>query len=291
MRVSVAIPTLRPGDDLPPLLDALASQKTTFEVEILIADSGSPPWELGTLGFHGVRLLKIPPGTFNHGGTRNLLVQEAKGDIIAFLTQDALPQGPSYLQALIDGLLSIPDAKAAYARQLPRPLADPKIKARLAEAFPPGAAPIPQRLPPEGLESLSPLRRYQLCRYDHVASAALRSSLIDMPLPDCPFGEDILWAKMVLEGGGALAYVPGAVVQHSHRRGPRETYRRSKSEHQMLAESFGVRSVPSLGSLARGALSLAIIRGGNAEGVGHFESTIRGLAELMGQFMGPRSPT
>ena len=45
----------------------------------------------------------IPVERFSHGGTRNLLMERARGAHVAFLTQDAMPAGDGWLAALLGG--------------------------------------------------------------------------------------------------------------------------------------------------------------------------------------------
>ena len=46
----------------------------------------------------GARVLEIAPERFSHGGTRNLLVEQAGGAHVALLTQDAVPADERWLE-------------------------------------------------------------------------------------------------------------------------------------------------------------------------------------------------
>src|ERR1017187_8119368 len=99
--VTVAIPVRDGAAYLERTLEALAGQ--TVAHELLICDSGSRDDSRGLARARGARVLEIPPSRFSHGGTRNLLMREAAGAHVAFLTQDAEPADERWLERLLDG--------------------------------------------------------------------------------------------------------------------------------------------------------------------------------------------
>ncbi len=119
MTVTVAIPVRDGGTRLIQTLAALSTQ--TVEHELLICDSGSVDGSVEVVRAHGARLLEIAPAQFTHGGTRNLLVREASGSRVAFLTQDAEPADERWLERLLAGMDLAPDVGVAYGSYLPRP--------------------------------------------------------------------------------------------------------------------------------------------------------------------------
>ena len=98
--VSVIIPTLNGGRWLDDLLIRLREQ-TLQPDEILVVDSGSTDATLSIAASHGVHLLEIPPGSFDHGGTRSLAVRHVQGELLVFLTQDAIPADREALARLV----------------------------------------------------------------------------------------------------------------------------------------------------------------------------------------------
>ena len=48
-----------------------------------------------------VRLEHIPPATFHHARTRNYAAGLAKGEVIVFLSQDAIPSSDNWLAAFV----------------------------------------------------------------------------------------------------------------------------------------------------------------------------------------------
>src|ERR1700736_3853729 len=89
--VTVAIPIFNGGPALERVLAAVRRQRLEGEVEpqlhLLVCDSGSTDGSREVAQAAGARVLDIPAGSFVHGPARNLLMQHARGDFVAFLTQ------------------------------------------------------------------------------------------------------------------------------------------------------------------------------------------------------------
>jgi rhamnosyltransferase len=65
------------------------------------------------------------------------------------------------------------------------------------------------------------------------------------------------WAREVLPAGYGLAYVPNAVVEHSHDRSAVYELKRTWVLHQQLYRLFGLQTIPSGAGLLRAVASLA----------------------------------
>src|SRR5262249_41358950 len=122
-RVSVIIPTWEAGAYLPALLARLHEQ-TLAPDEILVVDSSSTDATVAIARAAGCVVRGIAKGDFDHGGTRNLAAGMACGDILVFLTQDALPCDRGFLAELTAPLRD-GRASAAGGRQVPRDDAPP----------------------------------------------------------------------------------------------------------------------------------------------------------------------
>jgi len=249
--ISLVIPTLNGGARFLEVLEALAIQDVEGGVELIVVDSGSTDGTPEAAAEAGARVERIPPEEFGHGRTRNLGISLARNEIVALLTQDALPIGPSYLKNLA-AAFDRSRLDGVYARQFPRPDCDPLLAERLRQwsatrnepelkVFAPGD---PERSR-EMYRCLPAIERYLCCAFDDVASAVRRSSWERIPLPDRPFGEDVAWAREVLLAGGAVAFEPTACVEHSHRIQMRREMKRIYCDHKNLHELFGLYNVPS----------------------------------------------
>lgn len=256
--VSVVLPLREPGPLLAPLLDALEAQVVEGGKDVLALDSGSRDGTREELRARGVRTLEVAPDEFDHGGTRNRGAREARGTEVVFLSQDALPVGERFLAELVAPLRSDRRLAGAFARQEPRPEADPLTRRDLAAAVVGGEEARAVFLADwPGFDSLPPLARQRLAAFDNVASAVRREALLAHPFPASRFGEDAEWGLRVLRLGLGLAYVPAAVVLHSHARSARCLFRRNYLAHRLLFRLFGLRTVPDRRHLLRAAVGAA----------------------------------
>ena len=116
MSVSVIIPTYNAGSYLPRLLEKLSIQTVTFE--LLIIDSSSADDTVSIAEKYTDRIAIIPQSEFDHGGTRTKAAQMVSGEIIVFLTQDALPVDNDAIEKIISAFKDN-SIGAAYGRQIP----------------------------------------------------------------------------------------------------------------------------------------------------------------------------
>ncbi len=250
-RVSVVIPTLNAGERFHEVLEALASQDLDGGFELLVIDSSSSDGTRAAAHAAGARVVEIPRPSFNHGRTRNEGIALARGELIALLTQDAIPIGRSYLTNLLSAF-ERPNVDGVYGRQFPRPDCDPLLFHRLQNWSAGRDLPALQVLAPGDPERsralfavLPPMERYLTSAFDNVASAVRRSTWERIPFPEKSFGEDVAWAREVILAGGAIAFVPAASVEHSHRIDLAREFRRIYCDHRNLCELFGLFQVPS----------------------------------------------
>jgi rhamnosyltransferase len=241
--VSVVIPTRNAAVWLPALLDRLADQAPVPPQEVILVDSSSRD---GTRELAAarpeVRLLTVE--RFTHGGARNLGIRAATGECIALLTQDALPADEHWLARLLEPLAD-PEVAGVYARQIPRPDADPLERFFLADRFPNLRAPAVRRH--EGREP--PV--YPKTFFSNVSSALRRSDALAYPFDESLLmGEDQQYARDVLMAGRTLVYQPTARVWHSHAYSPWQTVKRyfdSTVAFRQLSAQHGVTTSAALG--------------------------------------------
>ncbi len=288
--VSVAVPVLDGGERLVLLAEALRAQVVAAgPVEVLLADSGSRDGATErAAAVCRARVFDVAPGRFDHGLVRGALVEAARAPLVALFSQDAIPQGPRYLEPLAAPCAE-PEVAGAHARQVPRPGADPLQAAALARWTPDLPEPCAIRRLPPGAASLPPGERMRLARFDNVASMVRRCDAVALPFPSRAFGEDLAWGWAALEAGHALAYVPRAVVEHSHTPTLPEVYRRNVAAHVQAHREFGLRAVrgPRDGLLALLAGIPEDLRNGGVTWA--IRGVPRRAAALMGQWRGGAS--
>lgn len=122
--ITVIIPTYFGGKWLESVLDKISRQSVPVD-ELIIVDSGSRDNTLDIAGDYPVRLLQINSADFDHGGTRTMAAREAKGTILVYFTQDAIPENEQALANLVRPLRDNTNIAASYGRQLPCQDANP----------------------------------------------------------------------------------------------------------------------------------------------------------------------
>jgi len=118
MNISVIIPTYNAEKYLSKLLKILKKQTLFFE--LLIIDSSSTDKTLDIAKKYTDNIITIPKWEFDHGGTRTKAAKAATGDIVVFLTQDALPVDEYTIERIVN-IFENTAIGAAYGRQLPYP--------------------------------------------------------------------------------------------------------------------------------------------------------------------------
>ncbi len=251
--VTVAIPVRDGGQMLRATLDALGCQ--TVAHELLVCDSGSRDDSRELARAHGARVLEIAPERFSHGGTRNLLMSQAMGVRVAFLTQDAEPADERWLERLLMGFELAADVGIVYGRYIPRPGASAPVRMELERWF--------ESLSPDGAPRVDRLRTGERKRLPAAALLGARGFFTDAnacvaraaweraPFREVPYAEDRVLAIDMLRAGFAKAYVPSAAVLHSHDYTASRELRRCFDEWRGLREVYGWREPASPLRLAR----------------------------------------
>jgi len=249
--VSVAIPTRNGGRALEAVLAAVRAQvlPAGVELDLVVVDSGSRDGSAQAARRHGARVETIDPGEFSHGGTRNRLMELARGQQVAFLTQDAEPASDRWLAELLEGFAAAGDVALVAGPYLPRPGASPMVRRELADWFA-RLAPV-ERAPGERPD---PGPRFF---FSDANGAVARWAWELVPYRPVAYAEDRVLAAEMLARGWARAYRPGATVLHSHDYGPLELGRRAFDEARALREVYGHLAPAHPGKVALGAARAA----------------------------------
>ncbi len=242
--VTLLIPTYNGGPELPEILQLMLDQELDRRFETLVIDSGSTDGSLELVRSKADRLIEIPSSEFNHGLTRNLGIEQAKGEIVILASQDARPTDHRWMQRLVD-CFQQPQVAGAYSRQLPRPDANPFLKDRLGHWAAAAELPREQCISDgEELDSLPPLERLSRVAFDNVSSAVRRSVALTIPFRTCRFGEDIDWGYRVILAGHSIVFEPRSTVIHSHNSSIWYELKRVYLDHQNLHRLLGVHTIP-----------------------------------------------
>lgn len=114
--VSVIIPTFNAGDQFEKLLLSLYNQKGIRKVEIVVVDSGSSDNTAALCQKYNVVFHAIAHEDFSHSYARNKGAMLAKGDVLIFMTQDAMPSDDNWASTLIKPIIT-GEAVAATCRE------------------------------------------------------------------------------------------------------------------------------------------------------------------------------
>lgn len=207
--VSVIIPLFRGNETLPRLLTTLRDQSLGCD-EIRLVET-EPTDEAAALArAHDARHTGIERTEFDHAGTRSSVARETRGEVLVFLTQDALPASRTTLETLVASLLAEPKTGAAFGRQVPDELAHPVAAIKRIFNYPDHS--ITKSIDDRATLGLrTPF-------LSNAFAAYRRSALEEIGF----FGgrqlicEDVRAGALLLAAGWAIRYESGATVHHTH---------------------------------------------------------------------------
>lgn len=236
--LSIIIPTWNGAADLRKLLVELTRQTVCVQ-ELLVIDSSSADDTVTIAREFGAEVIVIPQAEFDHGGTRTMIARQARGDILIFLTQDAVPASVDALAILIQPLLTDNRIAVSYGRQLPNHNATILAAHLRLFNYPPQAMVRSfadrERL---GLQTVFVSNSFAAYRRDALAE-------VDYFTRGLIFGEDTCAVGRLLMRGYKIAYVAEAMVFHSHNYSWIQEFRRSfdigvlHTTESWLLETYG----------------------------------------------------
>lgn len=204
MRASVIIPC-RNGERI--VAEAVRSALTQTEppLEILVVDDASTDGTARAARAAGARVLRTEARR-NAGGARNIGIEAASGDILAFLDADvtAPPDWLARVRADLEGDPGIVAVGGRVASGRPGLFGDLDLYLNHSEWIG-GRASFKGLIPTLGV-------------------AYRREAVGPVRFVETNLGEDASFGAAVLERGGRLWYDPGIVMTHRHERLDRETF-------------------------------------------------------------------
>jgi glycosyltransferase involved in cell wall biosynthesis len=223
--ISVVIP-VKDGEAL--LEEVLAGVRNQGDLELIVVDSGSRDRSREIARTAGAELIEIDPGAFGHGRTRNLGAARSSGELICFLTQDAVPV-EGWLDAYREAFGLGERVGAAYGPHLPRDDTSPMIARELTEFF--------AGFAPDGRPVLQ--SKGDPVFLSNVNACYLRECWEEIRFPDLEYAEDQAFGRAMLDAGWRKVYHPGAGAYHAHDYGPLEFMGRYFDEYRGLRETLG----------------------------------------------------
>ncbi len=220
--VSAIIPVKNGEATLEACLLSIRTQTIGRDVEIIVLDSSSTDNSREIAAGFGARIVEVQPGTFSHGGTRNLGAEKATGELLYYTVQDARIAADDMLEKMAAYFLD-KDVMAVNGIQgVPSEL--DKNPAVWFQRF---SKPIPEIISLDEGEflKLTPKQKLNYCRWDDVNAMYRREALLRVPFRIVNFAEDALWALDALSNGMKLIRDSALLVYHYHHHGFKYTFK------------------------------------------------------------------
>lgn len=228
-KISVIIPVKNEASRIAACLEGILSQSVPV-FEIIVIDSGSTDGTQAiAANYSKVEVVSIPPADFNHGDTRNMGVELAKGEYVLFTVGDARPVDEYWISQLLSGfkddsVAGVCGIQVVAHENDTNPIEwfkpinrEPKIRSYQCESE-------------EYFESLTAEEKKEYCSWDDVSAMYRRDIKLTIPYKKIVYGEDVYWAMDALKAGYTLVYNPLARVYHFHH----------ESYQTMLKKTIGV---------------------------------------------------
>ncbi|HEY0221711.1 MAG TPA: glycosyltransferase family 2 protein [Lactovum miscens] len=205
------------NDHLNETLEAISRQKTDFDWDLFIIDSGSKDASVSIIknycsNHENSRMMEIPNSDYSHGETRQRAAELSEGEIMVYLSQDAIPADENWLKEMVEPFSISDDIVAVLGRQIPRSNCFPLQKQDINNVF------NSQGIP--GAVTLHDKYSNDLGRakfYSDVCSAARRDILVSkIPYQSVNYAEDQAFGKDVIESNYIKAYTGKGAVIHSN---------------------------------------------------------------------------
>lgn len=247
LKVHVIIPTYKPDEKFYNLVQML--KKQSYPISKILIINTEKKW-FPSYRYESdpeIEIHHIQKEEFDHGGTRDRAARLCDGDILIFMTQDAVPSDPYLVEELIKPFAK-EEVAAAYARQLPAQGCS--LMERYTRAF--NYGPMSRQKSKADLPTLG-IKTY-FC--SNVCAAYRREIYEQMGgfEKHTIFNEDMIFAGKLIQADYSIAYVAEAKVIHSHNYTNRELFQRnfdlavSQADHpeifgEVKSESEGIRLV------------------------------------------------
>lgn len=243
IKATVFIPTYNGEEYLGEILEMLSLQKTDFDYEILIIDSGSKDKTLSIISSYQKRLAnlslhEIPNAEYGHGKTRNLAAKMGQGEIVVYLSHDAIPSHDRWLHEMVRPFEISENILGVTGKQIPRQHCIPMLKYEIQSVF-------------SGLghdygttiyykdDFVQSQGVYDVISfYSDANSASRRESLLGkIPYQDVKYAEDQLLGRDIIDAGYYKVYAPRASVVHSN------DLKLKEYQHRLFDETLGLRKI------------------------------------------------
>ena len=228
-KVSVIIPTFNAGVAFEKLLCSLNEQSGLDDLEIIVVDSGSKDKTVDVCKRNGVKLIEITQEEFSHSYARNLGAKYASGDILLFMTQDALPSSKEWVRRMISPLINENIVACSCLEQCP-PGTDLfyRCNSNIHNKFMSSAGEVCSL---ELVKDTYTLRKYSSL---NDTNCAIKASVFRLFQYRNSYAEDLDLGIRLIKKGYQLKFIKDNPIIHGHNRNCDYYLRRSYIETQTL---------------------------------------------------------
>ncbi|MGB4762511.1 MAG: glycosyltransferase family 2 protein [Candidatus Saccharimonas sp.] len=219
---TIFIPTYYGEDYLDQLLEKVFSQRVDFEYEVLIYDTSSQDKTPAIIKKYADKYVNLRSKTiskeeYGHGKTRRDAAFDAKGKIVVYLSQDAIPAHDRWLYEMTKPFSLNDKIAGVMGKQAPRPNCVPLLKNEIKSVFGSFGPEYGTTLFYKD-DFLQSQDQYDFISfYSDVNSAARRSVIADdVPYKPVAYAEDQLLGRDLIDAGYIKVYAPRGAVIHSN---------------------------------------------------------------------------
>lgn len=249
-KISIVIPTLNAEKYIRTQIERIFAQ-TIKPCEVIYIDSTSNDNTQKIILEYieknlPIKLKIIKREEFNHGRTRNEGAFLSKGNIIVFMTQDAIPYNEVWLENLIKPFGIRDDVACVFARQMPFVDATPIIKRELINHFNSfKSEDSDYTFQKVDFNDRNSLKEYNENKHwfwfnSNVCSAVRRDIFLQIKFKEIPYAEDQVFGKEIIEKGFCKVYAHNAIVLHSHNYTLIKFFKRYFDEYRGLKVSLDI---------------------------------------------------
>lgn len=222
IKATVFIPTWFGINYIDDLLDAVVNQKLDQSFEILIYDTSSTDGTQEVIkkyvdAYKNIRWKVLTKEEYGHGRTRQRAAVDAKGEIVVYLSQDAIPTHDRWLYEMIKPFEISEQIVAVMGKQQPRNNAFPLLKYEIQRVFSSFGPDLGTSIFYNDYFVENQGQYDFISFYSDVNSAARKRTLMSgISYQDVDYAEDQLLGRDIINNGLIKAFAPRGSVIHSN---------------------------------------------------------------------------
>ncbi len=219
---TVFIPTYYGEEYIDDLFQRVFTQDVDFDYEVLCYDTSSGDATPEIIKKYAqkhsnLRYKTLTKEEYGHGKTRRDAAYDAKGEIVVYLSQDALPAHNRWLYEMVKPFSINEKIVGVVGKQDPRPHCVPMLKNEIRAVFGNMGNDLGLSLFYDDYFIKEQSQYDFISFYSDVNSAARRSVLTgEIPYKPVAYAEDQLFGRDLIDAGYIKVYTPRGNVVHSN---------------------------------------------------------------------------